>query len=82
MAMADIPYGKFSVVWRIFCTGARGRTFGKTACNAVEFLYNSIPGESERLATAKWIVDNFDKAQLIKFITDMMYGIEVIKNVK
>lgn len=48
----------------------------------VEFLYNSIPGESERLATAKWIVDNFDKAQLIKFITDMMYGIEVIKNVK
>lgn len=43
-------------------------------------LYESFGGASEREATADWLVETLSKDELKKYIADMLYGIEVIKN--
>lgn len=46
----------------------------------VEVLYRSVSGKSECIDLAKNIVESLDRDALIKYISEILYGIEVIKN--
>lgn len=43
-------------------------------------LFKSIPWEEERVAIAKEIVDSMDREQLIRYISELLHGVETIKN--
>lgn len=41
--------------------------------------YNSIPGKSDRYLLAKKIVETFSKDELIEYIGQILYGVDVLK---
>lgn len=43
-------------------------------------LFKSIPWEEERMALAREIVDSMDREQLIRYISELLHGVEDIKN--
>lgn len=43
-------------------------------------LFKKIPWEEERMALAREIVDSMDREQLILYISELLHGVEAIKN--
>lgn len=43
-------------------------------------LFKSIPWEEERMALAREIVDSMDREQLILYVSELLHGVEAIKN--
>lgn len=48
--------------------------------NLVDVYYNSISGEIDRYLIAKKIVETFSGEDLVMYLAQILYGIEVLKN--
>ncbi len=46
----------------------------------VDAIYRGVSGYSECAETAKQIVESLDRDALTKFVTEILYGVEIIKN--